>query len=47
LNKGAFIQPTNGVFGSTGAIIPRIRNPIQMGEDLALSNVEFSLRFKF
>lgn len=39
LNKAAFIQPANGVFGNVGAVIPGIRNPIQMSEDVALSKI--------
>jgi len=43
LNKAAFIQPANGVFGNVGAIIPGIRNRKQLAEDLALSKT-FNLR---
>jgi hypothetical protein len=39
INKAAFVQPANGVFGTTGAIIPGLRNPIQMDEDVALSKI--------
>ena len=43
LNKAAFVQPANGVFGNVGAIIPGIRNRKQLAEDLALSKT-FKLR---
>src|SRR5262249_2308103 len=39
LNKAAFFQPANGVFGTVGAIIPGIRNPRQENENIALSKV--------
>jgi len=39
----AFVQPANGVFGNVGAVIPGIRNPKQLAEDLALSKI-FNLR---
>ena len=39
LNKAAFSQPVNGVFGNLGAIVPGLRNPIQMNENIALSKV--------
>jgi hypothetical protein len=39
LNPAAFYQPANGVFGTLGAIVPGLRNPIQMDEDVALSKI--------
>lgn len=42
INKNAFVQPANGVFGNLGAVVPGLRNPLQLDEDVALSKV-----FKF
>ena len=37
LNPAAFYQPANGVFGTVGAYVPGLRNPLQLDEDAALS----------
>jgi hypothetical protein len=37
LNPAAFVQPPNGTFGTLGAIVPSLRNPWQLDEDVALS----------
>jgi len=37
LNKAAFVQPANGVFGGVAAVISGMRNRTQLGEDMALS----------
>jgi hypothetical protein len=42
LNLAAWTQPANGVYGNAGAVIPSLRQPIQMDEDVALSKI-----FKF
>jgi len=39
LNPAAFYQPANGVFGTVGAVIPGLRQPWQMNEDVALSKI--------
>jgi Carboxypeptidase regulatory-like domain/TonB-dependent Receptor Plug Domain len=39
LNKAAFYQPANGVFGTLGAIVPGLRNPWQLNENVALSKI--------
>ena len=39
INVAAFTQPANGVFGNLGAVVPGLRNPIQLDEDLALSKL--------
>ncbi len=39
LNKAAFYQPVNGVFGNVGAIVPGLRLPMQLNENVALSKV--------
>jgi hypothetical protein len=39
LNLAAWTQPANGVYGSAGAVIPSLRQPIQMDEDVALSKM--------
>ena len=39
LNKAAFSTPANGVFGDVGAIVPGLRNPWQLNENLALSKI--------
>jgi TonB-dependent Receptor Plug Domain/TonB dependent receptor len=39
INKAAFYQPANGVFGSLGAIVPGLRNPWQKNENIALSRI--------
>jgi len=39
LNKAAFFQPANGVFGTLGAVVPGLRNPKQFNENIALSKV--------
>jgi hypothetical protein len=39
LNKAAFFQPANAVFGTVGAIVPGLRNPKQLNENVALSRV--------
>ncbi len=39
LNKAAFFQPVNGVFGTAGAVVPGLRNPWQMNENVALSRI--------
>jgi hypothetical protein len=39
INAAAFTQPANGVFGNLGAVVPGLRNPIQMDEDVALSKI--------
>lgn len=43
LNPAAFIQPANGVFGTAPAIIPNLRQPLQLSEDVAISK-EFPIR---
>jgi hypothetical protein len=37
LNPAAFAQPANGVFGNVPAVIPSLRQPIQLSEDVAIS----------
>ena len=37
LNAAAFVQPANGVFGDVPAVIPWLRQPLQLSEDVALS----------
>ena len=37
LNPAAFVQPANGVFGNVPAVIPSLRQPIQLSEDVAIS----------
>ncbi|MDQ6707132.1 MAG: TonB-dependent receptor, partial [Acidobacteriota bacterium] len=37
LNPAAFVQPANGVFGNVPAVIPNLRQPIQLSEDVAIS----------
>lgn len=37
LNPAAFTQPANGVLGNVPSVIPSLRQPIQLGEDVALS----------
>ena len=37
LNPLAFVQPANGVFGNVPAVIPNLRQPIQLSEDVAIS----------
>ena len=39
LNKAAFSTPANGVFGNVGAIVPGLRNPWQLNENLALTKI--------
>jgi Carboxypeptidase regulatory-like domain/TonB-dependent Receptor Plug Domain len=39
INKAAFYQPANGVFGNLGAVVPGLRNPWQMNENVALSRM--------
>ena len=39
LNKAAFVQPANGVFGNLGAVVPSLRQPFQLNEDVALSKI--------
>ena len=39
LNKAAFVQPANGVFGTLSAVVPSVRQPFQLNEDLALSKI--------
>jgi hypothetical protein len=42
LNPAAFVQPANGVFGNVPSVIPSLRQPIQLGEDVAVSK-DFNL----
>jgi len=37
LNPAAFVQPANGVFGNVPAVLPWLRQPIQLSEDIAIS----------
>ena len=37
LNQAAFVQPANGVFGDVPAVIPSLRQPLQLSEDVAVS----------
>ena len=37
LNPLAFIQPANGIFGDVPAVIPSLRQPLQLSEDMAVS----------
>jgi len=37
LNPAAFVQPANGVFGNVPAVIPNLRQPLQLSEDVAVS----------
>jgi hypothetical protein len=37
INPAAFVQPANGVFGNVGAVVPGLRNPLQLSEDVAVS----------
>jgi hypothetical protein len=37
LNPAAFVQPANGVFGNAPAVVPSLRQPIQLSEDVAVS----------
>ncbi|MGI8988995.1 MAG: carboxypeptidase regulatory-like domain-containing protein [Bryobacteraceae bacterium] len=37
LNPAAFVQPANGVFGDVPAVVPSLRQPFQLSEDVALS----------
>jgi hypothetical protein len=39
INKSAFIQPPNGVFGNVGAVIPSLRQPFQLNEDVSVSKI--------
>ncbi len=39
LNKAAFYQPANGVFGTLGYYTPGLRNPLQLNENVALSKI--------
>jgi hypothetical protein len=39
INKAAFYQPANGVFGNLGAVVPGLRNPAQKNENVALSRI--------
>jgi len=39
LNPAAFVQPANGVFGTTGVYFSNLRNPWQLDEDAALSKI--------
>lgn len=45
INPAAFTQPANGSAGDLGAVIPGLRSPLQLSEDVALSKtVKFSER---
>jgi hypothetical protein len=37
LNPAAFVQPLNGVFGDVPSVIPSLRQPLQLSEDVAVS----------
>ena len=39
LNKDAFYQPVNGVYGNTPVVIAQLRQPNQLNEDVAMSKV--------
>jgi hypothetical protein len=36
-NPAAFTQPANGVYGNLGAVVPGLRSPLQLDEDVAIS----------
>jgi len=37
LSPAAFVQPANGVYGDAPSVIPSLRQPFQLSEDIALS----------
>ena len=37
LNKAAFVQPANMVYGNLSSTIAQLRQPMQLNEDLAMS----------
>ena len=37
LNRNAFVQPANLVYGNLPAVIPQLRQPVQLNEDVAVS----------
>jgi hypothetical protein len=39
INTTAFVQPANLTYGNVPAVIPGLRNPVQMDEDVALSKI--------